>query len=242
MQLLNMLSLVGVSFINIRLYLTLYVCVVFFSVSKCPPYLYCIYADSVNCEVFGFMIYFVRDGLFAHLPLQCPHAPPSIHIVMMLMLLWCRQIEWGNLKGLIELTCNILMSVLLFTVCKKKSSVDYMFVEVPLLVRSWLNYRISLFFYCLFTLDQMRHNLMLLEVELVVREWVMAMLKMKWIVINPGHNCWHLAVNYICLFECFFFSFKCCSCSYDSGCTNDQGCIDWITPSELNSVLPVHTF
>lgn len=55
-----------------RQYSTIYLYVLFiFSVSKCPPYLYCTYADDMKFYVVGF-ICFVHDGLFAHLPLQLP--------------------------------------------------------------------------------------------------------------------------------------------------------------------------
>lgn len=50
--------------------------VLFFSVSKCPPYLYCTYADDMNFYVVGFIVCFIHDGLFAHLPLQLPPLKP----------------------------------------------------------------------------------------------------------------------------------------------------------------------
>lgn len=58
-----------------RQYSTMNFYVLFFSVSKCPPYLYCIYADDMNFYVVGFVC-FVHDGLFAHLPLQLPSLDP----------------------------------------------------------------------------------------------------------------------------------------------------------------------
>lgn len=66
-------------------------------------------------------------------------------------------------QALIEPKCSILLSVLLFTVCKENSGTDNVFLEAPFFLGSWLKSADQPVFYCLFTLDQMRLHLLLVK-------------------------------------------------------------------------------
>lgn len=44
---------------------------------------YIVQMQKINFMFWGFIVLFVHDGLFAHLPLQ-PPPPPPVHIVMIL--------------------------------------------------------------------------------------------------------------------------------------------------------------
>lgn len=103
-------------FINIpfyRQYSTMYLCVFFFCV-KVSTLTILYICRWYELYVLGFIVCFVHDGLFAHLPLQLP-SPQSILWWFYVMMMWTYQMKERVLmqQASFELKCRILMRVFL---------------------------------------------------------------------------------------------------------------------------------
>jgi len=101
-------------FINIpfyRQYSTMYLCVFFFCV-KVSTLTILYICRWYELYVLGFIVCFVHDGLFAHLPLQLP-SPQSILWWFYVMMMWTYQMKEhvSMQQASFELKCSILMRV-----------------------------------------------------------------------------------------------------------------------------------
>lgn len=98
----------------------------------------------MNFYVLGFIVCFVHDGLFAHLPLQLP-LPQSILWWFNVMMMWTYRMKEHVLmqQASFEPKCSINdFFFFFFTVCKGehvcRSRMVY-FLEVPFLLSYWLS-------------------------------------------------------------------------------------------------------
>lgn len=167
--------------------IALYICMCCFFCVKVSTLTILYRSRWYELYVLGFIVCFVHDGLFAHLPLQ-PPPPLNPYCDFYVMMVWTYQMKECVLMHHFNLNAAYWWGF--FTVCKEEHwcRSRMAFREVPL---SWIG-----LLSCFLQFYQLGPNA---DMSLVLREWPLALLKQFWkwntAWTRPIGTCWHQTVN-----------------------------------------------